>query len=313
MHAHSYIRRAQEGANAWYLYVVGIILVIVGQLVGSIPFFLVQTARIAETGDASLATSMDTGLHPAINLALIVLPFIGSLVGLWAAMRFIHRRPFASLFNPSDRFNWEKAGFSIGLWMLFMILFESIAYLVHPENYTFAYDAGAFIPTMLVALLLLPFQTSLEELVFRGYLLQGFGLATRRPWISILFTSIMFGLLHIANPEISAFGSVILLYYIGFGVVMALITVMDESSELALGVHFANNFFGAMLVTFPSSALQTPALFTLHEYPVSLMTALWALASTLFIVIVAFRYKWSDWNRIWRKVQLDQSVAADTL
>lgn len=302
MLAHSYIKRAQAGQNEWFLYLAGVLLVILGQIAGSIPFIMIQANELTANPGADPAALMDTGLHPAINLALIILPFIGSMLGLWIAMRYIHRRPFASLINARDRFDWNKGAFSIGLWMLFMILFEGVAYTVDPGNYTFRFDAGAFIPTTLMALLLLPFQTSLEELVFRGYLLQGIGLGTRRPWLSILLTSMMFGLLHIANPEITAFGSVVLLYYIGFGLVMAVITVMDEGTELALGIHFANNFFGVMLVTFPSSALQTPALFELSEYPVSLMTLLWAFASALFIIIAAFRYKWTDWGKLFRKV-----------
>ncbi|RMG70694.1 MAG: CPBP family intramembrane metalloprotease [Bacteroidetes bacterium] len=304
MTPHAFILRAREGKNPFWMYLVGILLVFLANILGSLPYTLVASLRMAERpvplSPEELTNPMALGLHPAIGLFLLLLSFAAGVLALWFMMRFLHERPFLSLVNIRDRFNLEKFGTAAGVWMALMAGFELVAYFMDPDNYTFTFEAWAFFPTLLVALIMVPIQTSMEELLFRGYLLQGLGLGTRRPWLALLLTSIGFGLLHGANPEVATFGPLILLYYIGFGLAMALVTLMDEGLELALGVHAANNVYGALFVTFPSSAMQTPALFTLSEYPVTLMTVVWVVATLIFIGFVAYRYQWQDWAKLWR-------------
>jgi hypothetical protein len=69
--------------------------------------------------------------------------------------------------------------------------------------------------------------------------------------------------------------------------VLAALTLHTESAELALGVHAGNNLFAALFVTFPASALASPALFTANTLDawyglISLAVALavfWVIAS----------------------------------
>ena len=55
--------------------------------------------------------------------------------------------------------------------------------------------------------------------------------------------------MHIANPEVGKLGMIIMVYYIGTGFFLGIMTLMDEGLELALGFHAANNLIGALLVT----------------------------------------------------------------
>ena len=79
--------------------------------------------------------------------------------------------------------------------------------------------------------------------------MQGLGLVMRNAWFPLLFTSITFGLMHIANPEVEKLGYSLLIYYIGTGLFLGITTLMDDGLELALGFHTANNLFTALLVT----------------------------------------------------------------
>ncbi|MCB0853567.1 MAG: CPBP family intramembrane metalloprotease [Bacteroidetes bacterium] len=303
----SFIQRAGEGKNQWYWYLITILFLFIANIIGSIP---ASVAFLMGAGSGSDIQSMDAinpeamGLHPALGLALLLLPFALSIVGIWIGIRFLHRRPFSSLITAKSKIDWARFFFSFLVWFGLMAGFEIIAWLVSPENYTFTFDAAKFFPTLIVVLLFIPLQTSMEELLFRGYLLQGFGLWLKRPWATILITSVAFGLMHIANPEIAEFGYGILSYYIGFGLMMAVMTVMDRGLELALGVHAANNIFGASVVTFSGSALQTPTLFTIAEYKVGLMTLVWFISSAIFLVIMTRKYHWEDWNRLWEKEEI---------
>ena len=96
--------------------------------------------------------------------------------------------------------------------------------------------------------------------MFRGYLLQGIGIVTKRPLVALLSTSIIFGLLHISNPEVEKIGYTIMIYYIGTGIFLAILTLMDEGMELALGFHAANNLITALIVTSDWTAFQTHSI-----------------------------------------------------
>ena len=63
--------------------------------------------------------------------------------------------------------------------------------------------------------------------------------------------------MHISNPEVDKLGSVVMVYYIGTGLFLGIMTLMDEGMELAIGFHAANNLFTALLVTADWTAFQT--------------------------------------------------------
>lgn len=107
-----------------------------------------------------------------------------------------------------------------------------------------------------------PLQTTFEELLFRGYLLQGFARLTKNVWLPLVLTSVLFGSLHFFNPEVDKLGNWLLLYYIGTGLFLGLITIYDQGTELALGFHAANNFFSSILVTASWTVFETHAILT---------------------------------------------------
>ena len=86
-----------------------------------------------------------------------------------------------------------------------------------PEEYVFNFKWRTFLPLLFLGTLLIPIQTSTEELLFRGYLLQGFGVLFKNRWLPLILTSVLFVGLHYANPEVDQFGLGIMFYYIGTG------------------------------------------------------------------------------------------------
>ena len=75
-----------------------------------------------------------------------------------------------------------------------------------------------------------------------------------------MLTSVLFGSLHFFNPEVDKLGNWLLLYYIGTGLFLGLITIYDQGTELALGFHAANNFFSSILVTASWTVFETHAI-----------------------------------------------------
>ena len=128
--------------------------------------------------------------------------------------------------------------------------------------------------------------------------MQGIGILFKSAAVPFLFTSIGFGLMHAFNPEIEKLGYIILIYYIGTGFLFGIVTLMDEGSELALGLHAANNIVAAVFVTVNWAAFQTEALFKdISEPELSMYMFLPVfIIYPLVILFFAKKYGWSNWQ-----------------
>ena len=144
---------------------------------------------------------------------------------------------------------------------------------------------------------MIPLQTTAEELLMRGYLFQGLGVALKSRLAPLLITSISFGLLHSFNPEVAKLGYGLISVYIITGLFLGIITLMDEGLELSIGFHAANNLVIALLVTSDWTAFQTNSLYkdvsdpTLAEFIIFPL-----IIYTLVIFILSKKYKWSAWK-----------------
>jgi hypothetical protein len=167
-----------------------------------------------------------------------------------------------------------------------------------PESFVINYDPIKFFPFLILALLLIPLQTSFEEYFFRGYLLQGIGVISKSRFFPLVITSITFGLMHIANPEVGKLGPIIMVYYIGTGFFLGIVTLMDEGLELALGFHAANNLIGALLVTADWTAFQTHSILKDVSEPSAGFDVLFPVLVIFPILLFIFgkKYKWTNWK-----------------
>jgi len=148
---------------------------------------------------------------------------------------------------------------------------------------------------LLITFFLVPLQTSAEELVFRGYFLQGFALLFRSRLVAVIISGLFFGVIHLWNPEALEMGVyTALAYYMGFGIFLGLLTVIDNGIEIPLGIHAVHNMYIACVVTYPDPALQTEALYTITEVDYSLIL----YTSLVFVVLssIAFHFKYS-WSK----------------
>jgi hypothetical protein len=107
--------------------------------------------------------------------------------------------------------------------------------------------------------------------------------------------------MHASNPEAKAHGLLIMMpYYIFFGVFLAVITLLDEGSELAMGIHCANNLFSSLLVCSKNSVLQTDAIFyTTVENPM-LEFLSWIILASICFFILFKKYNLANWKLIIR-------------
>lgn len=212
--------------------------------------------------------------------------------------KFIQNNSIRILTTSRSKIDWSRVFFSFGLWSLITIITTVVSYYASPEDFVLNFKPKEFVVFVVLALLFIPLQTSFEEYLFRAHMLQGLGLATKTRWIPLMVTSFLFGIMHIANPEVEKLGLIIMFYYIGTGLFLGILTLMDEGLELALGFHAANNLVGALLITSDWSAFQTNSILKdVSEPNASLQIFIPILIIfPILLYIFAIKYNWSNWK-----------------
>ena len=227
-----------------------------------------------------------------------MLPFAIGLAMLFLWVKYVHQQRITTLTTSRKKVDWKRVFFSFGLWTMLTIGLLGADYIMSPENYEWNFELVPFLTLVAIAVVLVPIQTSFEEYFFRGYLMQGLGIVFKKKWIPLFLTSTLFGLLHMGNPEVAKLGNLSMIYYIGTGFFLGILTLMDEGLELALGFHAANNLITALLVTADWTAFQTHSVFKDVSDPVLGVDVLIPVFVIFPIILFVFakEYGWSNWK-----------------
>lgn len=243
---------------------------------------------------------------------LVVGPLSALLFVVWGWTKLVHQQTIRSLTTARKKVDWKRIFFAFFLWGGLTTAMGFADILTRPEDFVWNFDPVKFAILVVVAVLLIPLQTSFEEYLFRGYIMQGLGIATKNRAIPLIATSVIFGLMHIANPEIGRLGYGLLVFYIGTGFFLGIITLMDDGLELALGFHAANNLFGALLVTADWTAFQTDSLYIDTAEPelgLGILVPI-LIVYPMLIFVFAKKYKWTDWsNKLFGRVLSREEIA----
>jgi membrane protease YdiL (CAAX protease family) len=78
---------------------------------------------------------------------------------------------------------------------------STLLFLLYPDGFVLNFKPVPFVILLIIGTLLIPIQTSTEEYIFRGYLMQGFGNLVKHKWFPLLMTSIIFGSVHFGNRK----------------------------------------------------------------------------------------------------------------
>jgi membrane protease YdiL (CAAX protease family) len=241
----------------------------------------------------------------------LLLPFFILLVLLLLYVKFAHQQSITSLTTSRKKIDWSRIFFSFSIVAVFIISLTIVDYYLRPDAYELNFDFSKFLPLAILAIILVPFQTSFEEYMFRGYLMQGLGVIAKNRWVPLFFTSIIFGLMHFANPEVATLGPVIMISYIGTGFLLGIMTLMDEGMELSIGFHAGNNLITALLVTAEWTAFQTDSILIYTEQPTAGLDVLIPVfvIYPIYLLIMAKVYKWKNWKeRLFGKVEEPKEI-----
>lgn len=308
-----FLEQGIKAGNKFWKYLLGSVFIITASFVGQIPFSLAVLYK-TYTGKAVFPTDNDSALkifEPNLTLFLVMLSFVFAFAGIYFVVKYIHNQTLLSITTGRKKVDWNRILFSFLLWSVFSIISFFILYSQSPEKFVWNFKLIPFLILVAVGSILIPIQTSTEEYVFRGYLMQGFANLARNKWFPLMMTSIIFGSMHILNPEVEKMGYIIMVYYIGTGLFLGVITLMDDGIELALGFHAANNLVGALLVTSDWSVFQTHSIFKDLSDPSAGADVILPVVIVYPILLFIFskKYNWTNWReRLTGTIDTDSEV-----
>ena len=211
-------------------------------------------------------TMMRMQSDPLFGVVAAGAAFLGYLLSIWLAGRFLDRRPFANFGFHFNRLWWADLGFGLFLGAFLMAAIFLIEWAAGWVAITgFFYSArGPFFITLLVGMWLFILVGVQEELLSRGYHLlnfaEGLNLPALSPRAALLLayflSSAIFGVMHALNPNASLIST---LNIIIAGLFLGLGFVLTHELALPIGLHITWNFFQGRVFGFPVSGTPVSA------------------------------------------------------
>ena len=306
-----HLESALNKRNSFWKYIVVLFIsFILASFVGDVPLMIVAVIKIIQnvgdmvSGMAMMSDPTALGISSNFAFVLLLFPLVLGFFILLFFIKLLNGQSFQEVINGTTKVRWPRFFTGAACWSLLMLIPLVIQYFIFPSVFTFQLDITSFIPLVFISLILIPFQTSFEELAFRGYLAQGLGNLTKNRWAVLIIPSLIFALLHVANPEVKEFGFFIMMAnYLSMGLILGLVSILDDGIEVAMGIHAANNIFASLFVTHASSAFQTDAVFSIKEVdPVGGLIEV-VIAGTLLILFLYKRYGWK-FSTMNKKIQI---------
>ena len=295
-----FIQNALKVKNNILRYALGIFIIFIFTQIGSIPFVVAIFNKVGIEGAANLDPAKMMTILENSNLTFFytLLTFFVGFIGFLIVIKYLHNQSFVSVTTSRKSIDYKRVLTSFSVISLILFFYTISSFYALPDEYIIQFNLNDFLILLLIAVIFIPIQTSLEEYVFRGYLMQGFGVLAKNKWVPLFVTSFLFGMLHYYNPEIMKLGSILLVHYIATGLFLGIITLMDEGMELALGFHAGNNLIIALMVTSDWTVFQTSSIFKYIGEPNAIYMSLFSTVIIYPLLLFYFskKYNWTDWK-----------------
>ena len=300
----AFILAALYGKNSWTRWIIcSVSVVIMWQLVGALPLAAV-CGFISRFGLWGFNCAIDSlNIRGSSHVPGFVLTMMSPLIGavsLWFLSALIHKKKLLPIITGRLRFDYERFAFA----MLIVFVLSTISLIVELKLNTAEAMGGEltrnpvtfdYVILAIFVVILVPIQAGMEEVFFRGYLLQGLSLVSRSKKFLLISTSLIFAAVHLANPEPWEYG--ILPYMaaiLSLGAFMGIITLVDGGLELAIGFHTMNNIWSFLVVGLENSVMPTPSLYVLKIESLEIGAALipGIFQFVILLGIFGWRYGW---------------------
>lgn len=230
----------------WRMFV-GFALVLAGWLVWTIVVMIVTTlinlGRGLELRAALEAMRVLVESPTPSGVLFKLITFVGIWPATWAALKLMHGQAFGTLFSPESRIRWRDFGGGLvlagGFWLVTMLIGIAVVGLPERTELPLGTWLAAFAPLAVLVF----FQASGEEIIFRGYILQQLAARYRSPVIWAFLPAFLFGLLHYSSGAALGIGWHYVAVTTLFGLAAAALVWRTGSLAAAMGLHTGMNIF----------------------------------------------------------------------
>lgn len=296
-----FLKQSYQGKNDWWRYLITFGIVLIAKSISEIPISVLAVKKATENNDLLNirnyinADALDISNNHYFLLMFAPMVFVFGVLVL--SMSLIHGYSFTQVFTAYKKFRWKNFFIAALLWMVLLAAVEFIHYFSNPEGYSINFKGTEFFVLVLISLVFVPFQACSEELYFRGNLLQGFGMLFKSRFAAIILTGALFGFMHFGNPEVAKFGVVpSMIQYVGFGILLGIVVVMDGGMEMAFGMHTINNIYLVSLVSYSGSVIKTSSLILTSDINVIIMTVGFLCAAVIYLFALSKIFKWKPFS-----------------
>lgn len=263
-----FFQNAYEGRNRWWRWFLTILITVLIWFLGQVPLIIFADLEAARLGIPDYDYTK-LALHPDLDrnlfLLLALIPFILGFVTLRSLIIRLHKKSLRNVMTGRPRFDWRRAWSGFAVWLM---LIGVATFAMSPtDSYAYQFNPSAFWPLLAIGLLLLPIQTTFEEVFFRGYLTQGVSLLFKNKLAPFMIVTSLFTLMHIGNPEFNTEYIKGIFAYLSVGVLLGIVAILDDGIEVPCGIHAANNLFAAVIMSTKDGTFVTDSIFvtTLSE------------------------------------------------
>lgn len=286
----TYVEAARWGKYRGWRYVLGLMIILFAWMIAAnVASALVALSLGGREGAAALGRLDYAAFGPVGGFVVVMAGFPVFLAGILIAVTLIHQRHPRTLITAREQISWRRVGHGFVAGFVPWVLLGGLGqYLLYPDTFSFNSDLKTFALFVPIALILTAIQTTTEELFFRGYIVQGASLIWSNRVFLAIVSAVIFTLPHATNPESQEGGWIGMFVgmFLGTGLLWAIVSLIDGTTELVIGAHFANNIAYFLLFNWSGSFFAAPALFRISEYHARFYDIISLVLIPIFLAIV---------------------------
>jgi membrane protease YdiL (CAAX protease family) len=198
--------------------------------------------------------AMSSFLPSWVGVLLEGLYYLAATLTLtWAFCRFLDRSSVRQLgLQKNRRFLYLGAGLGLGALLIILVFAVLWAAGWLTVGRSDSWQSPGFSASVLTWIVI----SFVEELSFRGYIMQGLARAWGMP-VAVAVSSVLFGVVHGVNPNATVMG---VLNIIVVGVLFAYAYLVTRSLWLPVGLHIGWNLVEIQVLGFPGSGHTEPSI-----------------------------------------------------
>lgn len=295
----NFLQQVYKGKRSWWRWLIILLLF-------TTPF-LKKTLRAEVLKPLLAILPKDKNIYIALSLCMYII-----LLALFFLMfKVLHKRSFKTLITSRKKFDWLRFGLSFGTWGVISMVVFSTGVLVNPENYSWNFQLIPFLKLFTICVLLMPLQVLFKEVLVRGYILQGFNCFIKRPWVSILVSTLFYAfILYGTNKAmVSVKGAIMIADYLIAGFILGLIVVLDDGLEIVIGTILVNNLIVTLFITSKNYSFQPDSVLIRETETNVFITIITTIISfSLYFYLLTKVYDWKNWReKLLNKVEFQNN------